>query len=395
MRLYHLAGAKAPRLIYEMQALQVNVGGIERMAPKGELLAFKVSGLTNAAALILKQEFLSKGGDAALNHDAVLGVNHEQTALLLATPAKYRAVCSSLSAQPFGLAALSRELLAAIEALASVPAPIPYSARYHRGELDFSRPLIMGIANITPDSFYDGGCYNTEQAAVKHILAMAEAGADIIDIGGASSRPGHTTLSVAEELDRLLPVLEQVAPSLRLPISVDTDKAEVAKAALAAGAAIINDTGGLREDMAYLAASTDVPLVLMHRGGGGAAIVEAVTDFFHSGLVRGEAVGVKRKRFILDPGFGFDKDAEENLLLLRHMEDLRLLARPLLVGVSNKRFIGAASNTPLKERNAANIAASVWAFTHGASIVRTHDPKALREAALTVEKIMNGGVGDG
>ena len=386
MRLYHLAKAKISCLIGEMQALQVNAGGIERMAPKGELLAFKVSGMTNAAALIIKQEFLSKGGEAALNHDAVLGVNHEQTALLFATPAQYRAVCASLRSQPFGLAVLAQELLAALDALTVVPDPIPYRARYHSGALDFSRTLIMGIANITPDSFYDGGKYNDSQAAASFIYAMAEAGADIIDIGGASSRPGHTPLSAKEELARLLPVLERVAPQLKLPISVDTDKAEVAAAALNAGAAIINDIGGLNEDMAQLAAATGAPIVLMHRGDG-EHIVERVTDFFRDGMERGQAVGIRRGQFILDPGFGFGKDVTENLLLLKHLEDFRLLARPLLVGLSNKRFIGAASHTELNERNTANVAASAWALTHGANMIRTHRPKDLREAALMIKSI--------
>ena len=384
MRLYFLSGAKTPRLVYEMQALKVNVGGIERMAPKGESLVFKVSGLTNAAALILKQAFLSKGGEVALSHDAVLGVTHEQTALLLATPAQYRDICGGLSAQPFGLAALACKLLAALEALNSAPASMPYRARYQRGELNFNRPLIMGIANITPDSFYDGGRYHTLPAAVEHIFAMAEAGADIIDIGAASSRPGHTPLSAAEELKRLLPVLERVAPTLRLPISVDTDQAKVAEAALANGAAIINDISGLNADMARLVAASGAPAVLMHQGGGGAAIVETVTDFFHDSLARAEAAGVKREQLILDPGFGFGKDMAENLLLLRHLEDLRSLNRPLLVGVSNKRFIGEASNTLLDERDAANIAASTWALMRGAAIIRTHDPKPLREAALMI-----------
>jgi dihydropteroate synthase len=308
--------------------------------------------------------------------------------VLFATPAQYRAVCASLSAQPFGLAALSQELLAALDTLGGALAPMPYHARYHSGELNFSRPLIMGIANITPDSFYDGGCYNSPQAAAEHIFAMAAAGADIIDIGGASSRPGHTPISAKQELERLLPVLEQVAPELKLPISVDTDKAEVAKAALEAGAAIINDIGGLQEDMARLAALTGAPVVLMHQGGAGAAMVEAVADFFRAGLERGEAAGLKREQFILDPGFGFGKDVAENLLLLRHLEDLRLLGRPLLVGLSNKRFIGAATATRLTERNAANIAASVWALTHGASIIRSHNPQALREAALMINAIV-------
>jgi dihydropteroate synthase len=387
MRLYHLAGVKKPRLLYEMQALKANENGIKRMAPKGEMLIFKVSGLTNAAALILKQAFLAKGGEAALNHDAVLGVTHEQTALLLATPAQYLAICNTLSSQPFGLATLACELLTALEALSSTPAPIPYRALYHRGELNFSRPLIMGIANITPDSFYDGGCYNTPQEAAEYILAMAAAGADIIDIGGASSRPGHTPLSAAEELARLLPVLELVAPKLQLPISVDTNKAEVAEVALARGAALINDIGGLQSDMAYLAAVSGAPLILMHQGGGGGAIVEAVTDFFRSSLKRAEAAGVKREQIILDPGFGFGKDSKENLLLLRHLEDFRLFKRPLLVGVSNKRFIGAASNTLLNERDVANIAASAWALAHGAAIIRTHNPKDLREAALMLAAI--------
>ncbi|MCL1974676.1 MAG: dihydropteroate synthase [Firmicutes bacterium] len=391
MRLYSLAGAELARLQAEMRSFNVSEAGIEHMAPKGIWIVFKVTGLANAAALILKQEFLSKGGEAALNQDAVLGAKHEQQALLFATAAQYRQICLKLQAQPFGLAALAQELLAAINAAEGNITSIPYHARYLKGELDFSRPLIMGIANITPDSFYDGGLYNTKPAAMQHIWAMAEAGADIIDIGGASSRPAYTPLSAEEEQSRLLPLLRELAPQLQTPISVDTDKAEVAEAALAAGAAIINDTSGLSEDMLHLAAQNRLPFVIMHKGGGGFAIVEKVADFFHESLARCEAAGIKRERIILDPGFGFAKDTQENLVLLRHLPDLRLFKRPLLVGLSNKRFIGAAAKAELNEREPANIAAFCWAMAHGAHIIRTHDPKSLSQAARMIKAIMEYG----
>ncbi|MCL1816809.1 MAG: dihydropteroate synthase [Clostridiales bacterium] len=271
----------------------------------------------------------------------------------------------------------------------SFPAPIPYTALYHCGELTFNRPLIMGIANITPDSFYDGGRYNEPMAAAAHIMALCEAGADIIDIGAASSRPGYTPISITEELRRLLPVLELIAPEIPLPISVDTDKMEVAQAALQAGAAIINDIAGLKKDMACLAAACKAPLVLMHQGGGGLKIVETVISFFREKMADGQAEGMRQEQFILDPGFGFGKDTKEDILLLRHLADLHILSRPLLIGLSNKRFIGALTKTKLHERYTANIVASAWAMIQGAAIIRTHDPKALREAAMMITELLN------
>lgn len=383
--LYHVA-AEEHRLAVEMAALGVSAPGIKQMIPKGHILVFKITGLKNAAALILKQEMLAKGGEAALCHDAVLGAEHEQAALLMATPAQYRAVCAKLAKQPFGLAELADELQKAIDTLGGALSPIPYRTPYLCGQLSFERPLIMGIANITPDSFYDGGKYLEAQQAAEHIFAMAEQGADIIDIGGASSRPGHTPLSAQAELERLLPVLELVAPKLNLPISVDTDQAEVARAALDAGAAIINDIGGLKPEMAAVAAQSGAPVVLMYQGGG-ECLVEQVTDFFRDGIQRGMTAGIKREQFILDPGLGFDKDVTENLLLLRHLDDLRLLGLPLLIGLSNKRFVGAVTGAPLENRSAGNIAASAWAMAHGAAIIRTHEPKPLREAMLMIKAI--------
>jgi len=391
MRFYHLAGAKTPRLLREMRESKVSETGAAIMAPKGQTLVFKVCDLKNAAALILKQECLAKGGEAALAEDALrLGAEQPQTALLLATPAQYRRICAGLSRQAFGLPALAEGLLAALAALEAAVPPLAYRARYLQGELDFSRPLLMGIVNRTPDSFYDGGRYWEPAAAAEHVFALAEAGADIIDLGGASSRPGHTQVSVEEELARLLPVLELVAPSLQTPISVDTQQAEVARAALEAGAAILNDTGGLPAEMAALAATSGTPIVLMHQGGGGGRLVEQVTDFFRAGMERGQAAGIRREQFILDPGFGFGKEAAENLLLLRHLADLQVLNRPLLVGISNKRFIGAATGSALHEREAANLAASAWALGQGASILRSHEVKELRQAALMIEAIRNG-----
>ncbi|MCL2496574.1 MAG: dihydropteroate synthase, partial [Clostridiales bacterium] len=289
--------------------------------------------------------------------------------------------------QPFGLAELALELQAAVNTLNSSLSPIPYRARYLSGTLSFERPLVMGIANITPDSFYDGGKYNNPQAAAEHIFAMVEAGADIIDIGGASSRPGHVPLSPEQEMERLLPVLERVAPHLSRPISVDTDKARVAEEALRAGAAIINDISGLTKDMAELAARTGAPLVLMHQGGS-ENIVKVVYDFFREGLIRGTATGIKRGQFILDPGLGFGKNAKESLLLLRHLADFSLLGLPLLIGLSNKRFIGTVTGAPLEDRGAGNIAASAWAMSQGAAIIRTHEPKLLQATSLMISAIM-------
>ncbi len=264
------------------------------------------------------------------------------------------------------------------------------------------RTLVMGIVNITPDSFSDGGRFFGSRAAVDHGLALAAAGADIIDVGGESTRPFSDPVSAEEEVRRVVPVIEQLAAKLSIPISIDTTKSEVARQALAAGAAIINDVSALRVDpaMGTLAASQGVPVVLMHMLGTPKTmqvkpeyrdVVAEVRAFLAEAIARAEAQGIDRTRIVVDPGIGFGKTFAHNLLLLQKLADFKELNVPLLVGASRKAFIrnllkpADAKDIPadLPAVETGSLAAASAAVLNGAHILRVHDVAGTR-AALTV-----------
>ncbi len=264
------------------------------------------------------------------------------------------------------------------------------------------RTCVMGIVNITPDSFSDGGLFFDARAAVDHGLALAAAGADIVDIGGESTRPFSDPVTADEEIRRVVPVIEALAPRISVPISIDTTKSEVARQALAAGAAIINDVSALRVDpaMGPLAAAAGVPVILMHMLGTPKTmqvkpeygdVVGAVRSFLADAIARAEDQGIARSRIVVDPGIGFGKTFAHNLLLLRRLAAFQDLGVPLLVGASRKAFIrnllkpDDAKDIPadLPPVEAGSLAAAVAAVLNGAHIVRVHDVANAR-AALTV-----------
>lgn len=253
-------------------------------------------------------------------------------------------------------------------------------------------PFVMGVLNVTPDSFYDGGRFLEPGAAVEGALRLAEEGADLVDVGGESARPGAPPVPVEEELRRVLPVLERLAARrFPVPLSIDTAKAAVARAAVAAGAALVNDVRGLADAaMAEAVAEAGVPVVLMHARGTPADmqsraayrdVVGEVTAELGQALARAAAAGVPAGRVILDPGLGFAKTAAHNLALLRRLRALRSLGRPLLVGPSRKSFIGQITGAAVGDRLAGTLAAVAAAVLAGADFVRVHDVAAARQAA--------------
>jgi dihydropteroate synthase len=256
--------------------------------------------------------------------------------------------------------------------------------------LDLQRTAIMGVLNVTPDSFSDGGHYFSCDAAVVQAVRMAEEGADILDIGGESTRPGAQPVSVQEELGRVIPVIEAVAKSVSLPISIDTSKPEVMRAAVAAGAGLINDVRALREPGALeAAASLNVPVCLMHMQGeprsmqvspGYRDVVTEVRDFLRKRIEVAAAAGIPHERIVIDPGFGFGKGVAHNLELLRDLGSLRALGVPVLAGLSRKSLIGALLGLPVDQRVSASVALALIAVQNGAQIVRVHDVRATREA---------------
>jgi dihydropteroate synthase len=274
--------------------------------------------------------------------------------------------------------------------------------RFGNHDLDLThRGLIMGIVNVTPDSFSDGGCFHDPGRAVEHAFNLIAEGADILDVGGESTRPGAEPVDEAEELRRVLPVIRAVRSQTKALISIDTMKATVARAALDAGADIINDVTGLRGDAAMprVAADSKAGLVIMHMTGTPQTmqahpqyddVTAAVADYFDNRLRVLENEGIAPERIVLDPGFGFGKTLEHNLTLMRELPRLAS-QRPLLVGVSRKSMIASVIHSDVMEdRFWPTIALSAYAREHGARIVRVHDVKPNREALRMMEAILAG-----
>ncbi len=263
--------------------------------------------------------------------------------------------------------------------------------------LDLAQPRIMGVLNITPDSFSDGGDFFSLDRAVERAQQMVEDGAAIIDVGGESTRPGAAAVPLDEELRRVVPVIEALRPALTVPISIDTRKPEVMRAAVAAGAGLINDVNALQAGGALeAAAGLNVPVCLMHMQGGPETmqdtpayrdVVIEVGDFLAARAAACLDAGIARERILLDPGFGFGKTVEHNLQLLRQLD--RLVARgfPVLVGLSRKSLIGKLLDLPVDRRLAPSIALAVLAVWQGAAIVRAHDVRATREAILMCQAV--------
>ena len=292
------------------------------------------------------------------------------------------------------------------ERMARLPARSPLSAirgsngvwQTARRTIDLERPVVMGILNVTPDSFSDGGLFQEPEAAKRRLRELSEGGADMIDIGGESTRPGASPVSVDEELSRVMPVLE-AAVGLDIPVSIDTAKSEVAKAALDAGAEIINDISGLRFDpaLAEVVAERRAGLVLMHIRGEPRTMQQGIYYDDLLGDISAEladsievarAAGCEPETLVVDPGIGFGKTAEQNLELIARMDRFLDLGYPVLFGASRKSFIGATLDLPLGERVEATLAACVIGMVRGARIFRVHDVKQARRALDMADLIL-------
>ena len=266
-------------------------------------------------------------------------------------------------------------------------------------KLDLSQPKVMGIVNVTPDSFSDGGNLSNTNKAVQHAFKLVEEGADILDIGGESTRPNATPVALQEELDRVIPVIEKlVAGGLAVPVSIDTYKPQVMQAALCAGASIVNDVRALQEDGALsIVASYDAGVCLMHMQGKPQTmqvdptytdVVSEVTDFLLARAAACIEAGIQKDRIMLDPGFGFGKTRKHNITLLKQLQHFASLDYPLLVGLSRKSVLGQVTGNDVDARLYASIAAAVISAMRGTNIVRVHDVKATVEALKVVAAIL-------
>lgn len=279
----------------------------------------------------------------------------------------------------------------------AAPAAVPVAWRTARGSLSLERPVVAGILNVTPDSFWDGGRFSDVESALRQVAAMVTDGADMVDIGGESTRPGAVAVEAGEEIGRVIPIVEAVRHEWpQLPISVDTVKAEVARAALEAGASIINDVSGLRLDAALAGeiARAGAGVILMHSRGGvdrmaryelaeyGSDPVGDVVSELAAAVGRARAGGIVDEAIVIDPGLGFAKRTEHSLALLARLDRLADLGFPVLVGPSRKRFTGDAAGAalPVEDRLEGTLAACVIALLRGATIFRVHDTAPVRRA---------------
>ena len=264
-------------------------------------------------------------------------------------------------------------------------------------QLDLSRPHVMGIVNVTPDSFSDVGKDESTEKAVQHALELVQEGADILDIGGESTRPGATPVSLEEELRRVVPVIERLSKTAGVPLSIDTYKPEVMRAAIAAGADIVNDVRALQEPGALaVVAQSNAGVCLMHMQGTPQTmqidpryddVVAEVKAFLNERLESAKAAGIPADRIVLDPGFGFGKRTEHNITLLQELQSIADLGRPLLVGLSRKSVLGQITGGDVYVRLHASLAASVISAMKGARIIRVHDVKATADALKVVAVI--------
>lgn len=383
----------------ELDLVGADPAGWERFASRADLVVMKTGPLSPPAANILKQCMLSSGGDAMVARGAVCCSCDRTDAILVGMPRHFRLAAKSLEGQPFGLAGLA----AAVEAALSPP-DLPSEIPLRHGALRFGgAPLLMGILNVTPDSFSDGGLYVEPRRAVERALEMRDQGAAVVDVGAESTRPGSIPVGAAVQIERILPVIRGIrSADPGLPLSVDTSSAEVARAALLEGADMINDVTALGESaMARLAAAEGVPVVLMHMKGVPATMQDApwyddalgeVYSFLEERVSAALAAGVPRDRILVDPGLGFGKRLEDNLLLVRRAAEFRGTGCRTVLGYSRKRFIGELTGIAEPAgRDEAGIA--VAAISCGkVDVLRVHDV-ARTAAAVHVAHAVIGGVG--
>ena len=385
-----------------MEGMAVSAPGVSIMEKKALFRVVRLKGMDVRAANILKQEMLSRGGEVAISRDVYeLREGREAECLVMGTASQFERLLPKLKEQPFGLRAVGEAMAAALIHYDQPQVPC------HECLGGLVRPVVMGVLNVTPDSFSDGGDFLDTDAAVKRAWEMADEGAGIVDVGAESTRPWSTEVDADQELARLLPVLQSLGPDFPVPISVDTGKARVAAAALEAGASIVNDISALRGDpqMAAVVRDAGCPVILVHMKGTPGTmqdrptyenVVEEVYEFLVERLSWAVDQGIPEENLLVDPGIGFGKTTEHNLQLLRQLRGLRCLGRPVVLGASRKAFLGRLLGLEdPKARTAGTLVTTVLAAMHAADVVRVHDVKENVQAAAVARALFPPGSGLG
>jgi dihydropteroate synthase len=395
IRVLNLPDPKSLRQI--MQDMRVDDYGIGIMLPKAINRLIRINSISNITANILKQEMLSLGGDVAVSRDSLTGKAKKTDCLLIANLSQLQRLNLKLNKQPFGLNKLAKDIAGVLENYNRDK----FTLKLGRYNLNLGKRChIMAVVNLTPDSFSGDGLYALSvERIVDFVENMIKDGADIIDIGAESSRPGARPVSLKEESSRTIPVVKRLAKRLRVPISIDTSKPQVAKQALDNGASLVNDITGLRNPaMSKVVSHYRAGVVIMHMKGTPrsmqknirySSLMDEVLGYLDESIKQAELSGIDKERIIIDPGIGFAKTAEHNLEILSRLGEFKVLGRPILVGPSRKSFIGKILNEPPKERIFGTVSACVLAVKNGAKIVRVHDVKQVKQALQVSERIEN------
>lgn len=393
----HLYIGSQPEAVDVLKQIGVDPYGIQAMATKMGTLNVIVRGIACKVANIMKQEMLSIGGDVAVSRGTVDCSIEKTDAVIIGTTKQLRRFAEKISVQPFGLKSFSENL----QTILSNIERRNFILKTPERTISLgNHTAIMGIINMTPDSFSDGGKFKNVDQAVGCAEQMEEDGADILDVGGESTRPGSDSITVEEEIERVIPLVKKLKKKVRIPLSIDTTKAVVAARAIDEGVEIVNDISAMQFDkeMPSVVARSGIPIVLMHMKGIPKTMQEGdityrlfmddIIGFLKDQIQTAQAAGILEDNIIVDPGFGFGKTKEHNLQLLRQLSELKTLGRPILVGTSRKNFIGLITKSDPNERiegTAATVAASIM---NGAQIVRVHDVKFMKNVARMIDMIV-------
>jgi dihydropteroate synthase len=390
----------------EFKKIGATSAGSKIMVEKIFPLSLKIRGVSPVAANILKQEMLARAGDVVTSRNTLAGAgNREEGAsgtdvIIQGTVKSIKSLAEKIKEQPFGLKALAGDLKRYLERL---------DKNRKRGQIRIGKKnfnpaadiIIMGILNVTPDSFYDGGYYFDKDKAYARVERMVSEGADIIDVGGMSTRPGSLPVSAEEEIERVIPVIEHIKKNYDILISADTYRSEVAGKAIDAGAHMINDISGLSMDknMKEVVAASGVSLVIMHIRGTPENmqknpeyknVIDEIYDYLEDRTGIAVDSGIKPEKIIIDPGIGFGKTLEHNLEIINKISEFKALGYPVMIGASRKSFIGGILDLPAGERLEGSLAAAVYSVINGINVLRVHDVKETLRAVSVAKSIING-----
>jgi dihydropteroate synthase len=379
----------------EMGKIGSTPAGIKIMSRKADFHLIKIEGVGTKEANIIKQEMLAAGGDAATDKGTLDFSVKKSDLILMGTASHYGRLLGKLRIQPFKC----KQIAAEVEQVLANYDKRDFVLELPKKKIPMDRTLVMGVLNVTPDSFSDGGKFLEPDVAVNHGEEMAKQGADIIDIGGESTRPYSDPVPEKEELKRVRPVVEELLQRIKVPISIDTRRPKVAKEIVGMGAQMVNDVSGLREEkMISTVAKLNVPVVIMHMLGTPKTmqkkpeykdVMGEICGYLRKqidGAVKG---GIQREMIVVDPGIGFGKTVEHNLEIVRRLRELRSLGLPIMIGTSRKSFIGKILDADVTERLEGSLAALVTTILNGANIVRVHDVKESLRAAAIADAIVS------